>query len=449
MDWYLKLQQQIRQRIDVRQVQLEQFDNDYLRKLIEKILDAEDIQATIPRQDVSLAELGTGQTPPADGASLQVHEQRLMPAFVRGHLVQRLLDDLVGLGALEPLLRDDSIAEIMVNHAKQIYIERKGVLSLSEAQFADEESVRQVIERMVSGVGRRIDASSPMVDARLASGARVNAIIPPLALHGSCITIRKFSQRISQAQDLISNGTCSEPIIKFLQLAVQRRRNIVICGGTGTGKTTLLNVLANWIDAGERVITIEDSAELSLGHNHLVSLEARPANQEGEGEISIRQLVINALRMRPDRIVVGECRGGESLDMLQAMNTGHAGSMTTLHANSPRDGLRRLEVMVLMAGMELPLPAIRQQISGAVDLLVQLTRLPSGKRVVSQITEVQGLEGDTLALADIFALDRQSDVRTQDVMARPTGDIPVFIQQLPVAERTSALALLGAVSCYD
>ena len=421
MDWYLNLQQHIRQRIDVRQLQLEQFDNEYLRDLIEKILDADDVRAFLPYHETSLAH--SGATSAADAEhGLQINDHGLCANDVRAQLVQRLLDDLVSLGALEPLLRDDSVAEIMVNNAKQIYVERGGVLSLSDVQFADEESVRQVIERMVSGVGRRIDASSPMVDARLSTGARVNAIIPPLALHGSCITIRKFSRRISRADDLVRNGTCSEQIIKFLELAVQQRRNIIICGGTGTGKTTLLNILANWIDAGERVITIEDSAELSLGHDHLVALEARPANQEGEGEISIRQLVINALRMRPDRIVVGECRGGESLDMLQAMNTGHAGSMTTLHANSPRDGLRRLEVMVLMAGMELPLPAIRQQISGAIDLLVQLTRLPGGKRIISRITEVQGLEGDTLALADIFTLDSQSDVRTQDVAAAPRRD---------------------------
>lgn len=448
MDWYLNLQQHIRQRIDVRQLQLEQFDNEYLRDLIEKILDADDVRAFLPYHEASLAH--SGATSAADAEhGLQINDHGLCANDVRAQLVQRLLDDLVGLGALEPLLRDDSVAEIMVNNAKQIYVERGGVLSLSDVQFADEESVRQVIERMVSGVGRRIDASSPMVDARLSTGARVNAIIPPLALHGSCITIRKFSRRISRADDLVRNGTCSEQIIKFLELAVQQRRNIIICGGTGTGKTTLLNILANWIDAGERVITIEDSAELSLGHDHLVALEARPANQEGEGEISIRQLVINALRMRPDRIVVGECRGGESLDMLQAMNTGHAGSMTTLHANSPRDGLRRLEVMVLMAGMELPLPAIRQQISGAIDLLVQLTRLPGGKRIISRITEVQGLEGDTLALADIFTLDSQSDVRTQDVAAQPTGDVPVFIQRLPSATRASALAMLGVASCYD
>lgn len=448
MDWYLNLQQHIRQRIDVRQLQLEQFDNEYLRDLIEKILDADDVRAFLPYHEASLAH--SGATSAADAEhGLQINDHGLCSNDVRAQLVQRLLDDLVGLGALEPLLRDDSVAEIMVNNAKQIYVERGGVLSLSDVQFADEESVRQVIERMVSGVGRRIDASSPMVDARLSTGARVNAIIPPLALHGSCITIRKFSRRISRADDLVRNGTCSEQIIKFLELAVQQRRNIIICGGTGTGKTTLLNILANWIDAGERVITIEDSAELSLGHDHLVALEARPANQEGEGEISIRQLVINALRMRPDRIVVGECRGGESLDMLQAMNTGHAGSMTTLHANSPRDGLRRLEVMVLMAGMELPLPAIRQQISGAIDLLVQLTRLPGGKRIISRITEVQGLEGDTLALADIFTLDSQSDVRTQDVAAQPTGDVPVFIQRLPSATRASALAMLGVASCYD
>lgn len=431
MEWYQHLQQQVRQRIDVRQLQLEQFDDEHLRALIEKILSSTEIRPLLPKLDAK-QELGVQAT-----------------EDVPSHIVQRLLDDLVGLGVLEPLLRDPSVSEIMVNHAKQVYVERNGVLNLSQVQFTDEESVRQVIERMVSEVGRRIDTSSPMVDARLACGARVNAIIPPLALRGSCITIRKFSQRMNGADDLTRNGTCSRTLIEFLQLAVQQRRNIVICGGTGTGKTTLLNILASWIDSGERVISIEDSAELRLEHEHLVALEARPANQEGEGQISIRQLVINALRMRPDRIVVGECRGGESLDMLQAMNTGHAGSMTTLHANSPRDGLRRLEVMVLMAGMELPITAIRQQISGAIDLVVQLTRLPSGQRIISQVTEVQGLEGDTLALADIFILHKHADKHSLATIAKPTGDIPMFVQHLPPSARAQALALMESELCYE
>lgn len=444
MDWYLDLQHQVRQRIDVRQLQLEQFDDDHLRSLIARILDTEELAAL----------LAAGHRTQALATTSQAASDSMAPANMpRSQLVQRLLDDLIGLGALAPLLRDNSVSEIMVNRANQIFVERDGKLSLSNVKFVDEAAVRQVIERMVSGVGRRIDASSPMVDARLACGARVNAIIPPLALHGSCITIRKFSQRMSKASDLANNGTCSEQLIQFLQLAVEHRRNIIICGGTGTGKTTLLNILANWIDPGERVITIEDSAELQLGHAHLVALEARPANQEGEGEVSIRQLVINALRMRPDRIVVGECRGGESLDMLQAMNTGHAGSMTTLHSNTPRDGLRRLEVMVLMAGMELPLNAIRQQISGAIDLVVQLTRLPTGQRIISQVTEVQGLEGDTLALADIFTLQGHGNtVEEHSVgpsIAMPTGDVPMFVQRLPTAARSRALALMEVHRCLE
>lgn len=414
MSWYTQLLIEVRQRIDVRQQPLENLDDSGLRELVERIIQLPEIQSLLPDNGKNNA------------------------------LTQRVMDDLVGLGALEPLLRDAGISEIMVNSPSEIYVERDGCLSLSDACFVSEPAVRQVIERMVSAVGRRIDVASPMVDARLACGARVNAVIPPLALKGSCITIRKFSQRISSAEDLWRQGSCTKQLMKFLKLAVEHRRNIVVCGGTGTGKTTLLNILANWIAQGERVITIEDSAELSLNHQHLVALEARPANQEGEGAVTIRQLVINALRMRPDRILVGECRGGESLDMLQAMNTGHAGSMTTLHANSPRDGLRRLEVMVMMAGMELPLAAIRQQISSAIDIVVQLTRLPSGQRIISQVSEVQGLEGDMLSLADIFCVQAIStDASQVALQARPTGDIPLFVQSLDNEQRAQAYALVA------
>lgn len=417
MDWYRELQQQVRELIDVRQTRVEQLSDAQLKALLRSLLATPQVSGCLPQQ-ADIEQIG-----------------------------QRLLDDLMGLGPLEVLLRDETVSEIMVNSPQEIYVERSGCLTLSGATFGCEEAVRQIIERIVSSAGRRVDASSPMADARLACGARVNVVIPPLAIKGSSITIRKFSKSLLAAADLCANGACSPGLAEFLQLAVEQHRNIIVCGGTGTGKTTLLNILANWIRPGERVITIEDSAELQLNHNHLVALEARPPNQEGEGQVSIRQLVINALRMRPDRIVVGECRGGESLDMLQAMNTGHAGSLTTLHANTPRDGLRRLEVMVMMAGMDLPLTAIRQQISSAIDIVVQLTRLSSGQRLITQVSEVQGIEGEMLSLADIFCLPGQvggQSVEQGDCLrAEPTGDIPLFVQSLPAAEKQRALRILS------
>ncbi|MCL5050434.1 MAG: CpaF family protein [Firmicutes bacterium] len=424
MDWYQQLQQYIRSRIDLRQTQLERLDETAMATLIASVLASPEAQALIPDAAVGAHHLSSNLS----DTSLQ----------------QRVIDDLLGFGVLAALLRDPDVAEIMVNGPQQIYVERHGRLQLSPLQFQDESAVRQVVERMVAVVGRRIDTASPMVDTRLACGARVNIVIPPLAIHGSYITVRKFSQHMRSVQALCEQGSCSPQLAEFLELAVAAKQNLIVCGGTGTGKTTLLNILANWIAPTERVITIEDSAELRLAHAHLVSLEARPANQEGEGAVSIRQLVINALRMRPDRIVVGECRGGESLDMLQAMNTGHAGSMTTLHANTPRDGLRRLEVMVMMAGMELPLLAIRQQISSAIDIIVQLKRLPNGARIISQVTEVQGIEGDTMMLADIYNLSHGSHLASESEQdAQPTGDIPMFLHQQPEAIRQRALALLA------
>lgn len=416
MDWYQHIQQQVRALIDVRQTRVEQLNDTELRELLRSLIATPQISVCLPQ-------------------SADIEDT-----------TQRLLDDLMGLGPLEVLLRDESVSEIMVNSPAEVYVERAGCLTLSPATFDCEEAVRQIIERIVSAAGRRIDASSPMADARLQCGARVNVVIPPLAIKGSSITIRKFSKSILAATDLCANGACSPVLADFLKLAVEQHRNIIVCGGTGTGKTTLLNILANWIKPGERVITIEDSAELQLNHNHLVALEARPPNQEGEGQVSIRQLVINALRMRPDRIVVGECRGGESLDMLQAMNTGHAGSLTTLHANTPRDGLRRLEVMVMMAGMDLPLAAIRQQIGSAIDIVVQLSRLPSGQRLITQVTEVQGIEGDMLSLADIFNLPEQEQrLQTEECLkAEPTGDIPLFVQALPQSQKIRALSMLTA-----
>jgi pilus assembly protein CpaF len=324
------------------------------------------------------------------------------PELDRESLAKQVLDEAVGLGPLEELLADSSVTEIMVNQHDKIFIERKGRLERHPLTFTSARAVLGVIERIVTPLGRRIDESSPMVDARLKDGSRVNAVIPPLALKGPALTIRKFAKRKLTAQDLVEFGSMSAEMATFLEVCVAARRNIVVSGGTGSGKTTLLNVLSNFIPADERIITVEDAAELQLRHDHWISLESRPANGEGKGAIPIRDLVRNTLRMRPDRIVVGECRGGEALDMLQAMNTGHDGSLTTLHANSPRDGLARLETMVLMAGMDLPLSAIREQVASAIQLIVQQTRFACGTRMVTSVTEVTGIESGKLQLQELF-----------------------------------------------
>jgi pilus assembly protein CpaF len=324
------------------------------------------------------------------------------PELDRDLLARQVLDEAVGLGPLEELLQDNSVSEIMVNQFDKIFIERRGRLERHPLTFTSERAVLGVIERIVAPLGRRIDESSPMVDARLKDGSRVNAIIRPLALKGPALTIRKFAKRKMTAQDLVALGSMSEEMAAFLEVCVAAHRNIVVSGGTGSGKTTLLNILSNFIPGEERIITVEDAAELQLHHDHWVSLESRPANGEGKGAIPIRELVRNTLRMRPDRIVVGECRGGEALDMLQAMNTGHDGSLTTLHANSPRDALARLETMVLMAGMDLPLSAIRDQIASAIHLIVQQTRFACGTRMVTSITEVTGIESGKLQLQELF-----------------------------------------------
>jgi pilus assembly protein CpaF len=329
-------------------------------------------------------------------------QDNIPPELDRDLLAKQVLDEAVGLGPLEELLQDHSVTEIMVNQFDKIFIERKGRLERHPLTFTSERAVMGVIERIVAPLGRRIDESSPMVDARLKDGSRVNAIIPPLALKGPALTIRKFAKRKMTAQDLVGLGAMSEEMAAFLEVCVAVRRNIVVSGGTGSGKTTLLNILSNFIPGEERIITVEDAAELQLHHDHWVSLESRPANGEGKGAIPIRELVRNTLRMRPDRIVVGECRGGEALDMLQAMNTGHDGSLTTLHANSPRDGLARLETMVLMAGMDLPLSAIREQVASAIHLIVQQTRFACGTRMVTSITEVTGIESGKLQLQELF-----------------------------------------------
>lgn len=356
----------------------------------------------------------------------------LPPAIDRQQLIQNVLNEAVGLGPLESLLADDSISEIMVNGAEQVFVERNGQLQACSLRFSSNAAVHHIIERIVAPLGRRIDESMPLVDARLKDGSRVNAIIPPLALQGPCLTIRRFMAQRLCAQDLVQFGSLSAAMVRFLEVCVVQRKNIVISGGTGSGKTTLLNVLSNLIPDGERIITIEDAAELQLDHAHLVTLESRPANLEGSGCISIRDLVRNALRMRPDRIVVGECRGGEALDMLQAMNTGHDGSLTTAHANNPRDLLARLETMVLMAGIDLPAQAIREQIASAIDIIVHQTRFSCGSRKVTHISELTGVDAGKIQLQDIFVYQQTGFDQEGKVRGRFSGCgfVPAFYEEL-------------------
>ena len=359
-------------------------------------------------------------------------KDRLPPALDPDVLIREVYAEALGLGPLEPLLDDESITEIMVNGPRHIYVEREGRLTAVNRCFLDDSSVMAIIERIVSPLGRRIDESQPYVDARLPDGSRVHAIIHPLSLVGPCLTIRKFSKAPLTEADLIRFGSWSSPLAQLLRMCVQMRQNIVVAGGTGSGKTSLLNVLSSYLPVTDRIVTIEDAAELRLDQTHVVRLEARPPNIEGRGAVTIRDLVRNALRMRPDRIVVGECRGGEALDMLQAMNTGHDGSLTTVHANSPRDVISRLETMVLMSGMELPIRAIREQIASAIDLVVHISRMGDGSRKVVRITEVVGLEGDQITMQDIFEYV-QTGVNAQGkVMGhfKPTGAIPTFMEEL-------------------
>jgi pilus assembly protein CpaF len=361
---------------------------------------------------------------------VMAEENLLYNRSTRARLLEWVTSDIMGFGPLEPLLKEPSITEVMVNGYDTVYVEKFGKIEETNVVFENEAHLMRIIDRIVAPLGRRVDESSPMVDARLPNGFRVNVIIPPLSLDGALLTIRKFSQTPFTAQDLLANGTITQQLMNFMKSCVEARINIVVSGGTGSGKTTLMNVISAFIPTDERIITIEDIAELQLKQDHVARLEKRPANVEGKGEVPIRQLVINALRMRPDRIVVGEVRGGEALDMLQAMNTGHDGSMTTVHSNSPRDTLRRIETMVLMAGMELPLRAIREQVSSAIDLVIHMERLKDGTRRVIKVTEVQAMEGDTIVLQDLFKFE-QLGMTNGRVMGqlRATGLRPMFTEK--------------------
>ncbi len=386
--------------------------------------------------NTSAREMTTDEMRPKVEASVEqvVREiQHEIPQGVQiGAFRQAVLDDLTGLGPLSPLLRDPAVTEIMINGPANIFVESRGLVYRTEVRFNSEAHLQAMIQRIVEPLGRHVDAASPMVDARLEDGSRVNAVIPPLALDGSLVTIRKFPSKKLTDDDLIRFGSLTKPMALFLREAVRARRNILVSGGTGSGKTTLLNILSQFIPENERIVTVEDSAELKLSHENLCRLEARPANVEGQGRVSIRDLVINTLRMRPDRIIVGECRGAEALDMLQAMNTGHDGSMTTCHANNPRDALSRLENMVMMAGFELPSSAIREQIASAINLIVQQTRLPDGSRKIVRITEVTGRENNTILMQDIFTYEQEGFDEKFHVMGHhsATGNIPKFIDEL-------------------
>ncbi len=358
-------------------------------------------------------------------------ENIILSRVERQRLFEQIVAEILGFGPLEPYLADETITEIMVNGPKNIYIERHGKLERTTAQFESNDHVMRIIDRIVAPLGRRIDESQPYVDARLPDGSRVNAVIPPISLVGPIITIRKFFKIPLTIEQIIQNGSISAEAVEFLKACVQSRLNMLVSGGTGSGKTTLLNILSGFIPNDERIVTIENAAELQLRQEHVVTLESRPPNIEGRGEVSIRDLVINSLRMRPERIIVGECRGSEALDMLQAMNTGHDGSLTTLHANSPRDALARMETMVLMAGMELPHRAIREQISSAIDVIVQQARMRDGSRRVINISEVQGMEGEVITMSDIFVFEK-TGIEDGKIIGRlvPTGLRPKFMEKI-------------------
>lgn len=394
----------------IKSINLDQANLDEIENIVEKVLDS------------CLESQGT-----------------VLPRNEKPKIINEILNEILGFGPITPLIDDDSVSEIMVNGPKQVYVERRGILELTGVTFQDDDHVQHIIEKIVAPIGRRIDESQPMVDARLPDGSRVNAVIPPLSLNGPIITIRKFSKDPYMTDDLIGFGTLTREMAEFIEACVRGRLNIVVSGGTGSGKTTTLNVLSSFIPEEERIITIEDAAELQLRQSHVVTLETRPPNIEGKGAVTIRDLVKNALRMRPERIIVGEVRGGEALDMLQAMNTGHDGSLTTGHANSPRDMLARLETMVLMAGMDLPVRAIREQISSAIDVIVQQSRLRDGSRKITHVTEVLGMEGDTVITQDIFKFDQTGIDSNARVLGgfKATGIRPRFMDKL----QTTGLAL--------
>jgi len=363
-----------------------------------------------------------------------VEESIVLSRQEKHRLFEQIVAEIIGFGPLQPLLEDDSVTEVMVNGAKNIYVERKGKLTRVPLAFESDEHVMRIIDRIVAPLGRRIDESSPTVDARLPDGSRVNAVIPPISLVGPTITIRLFAKTPFTVEQLIENGTITPEAIQFMKACVEARLNVVVSGGTGSGKTTMLNVLSGFIPSDERIVTIENAAELQLRQEHVVTLESRPPNIEGRGEVTIQNLVVNSLRMRPDRIVVGEIRDGAALDMLQAMNTGHDGSMTTAHSNSPRDTIARIETMTMMAGYDLPVRAIREQIASAIDLLVHQERLRDGTRKIVSITEVAGMEGDVVTLTDLFAFE-QTGYESGKVIGRlrPTGLRPKFMDKIEAA----------------
>jgi pilus assembly protein CpaF len=366
---------------------------------------------------------------------LVVGESTPMSLQERDRLAQEVLDEVFGLGPLEPLLADPTVSDILVNTYRYVYVERRGVLELTPIQFRDDEHVMSIIDRVVSAIGRRVDESSPMVDARLNDGSRVNAIIPPLAIDGPYLSIRRFGRDRLTADDLVRNNTLTQPMLELLQGCVRARLNIVISGGTGAGKTTFLNALSSYISNRERIVTIEDAAELQLNQDHVVRLETRPPNIEGKGTVAQRQLLINSLRMRPDRIIIGEVRGEEALDMLQAMNTGHDGSLTTIHANSPRDALSRLETMIAMGSSNLPQHAIRRQIASAVDVVLQVSRLSDGTRKMISLAEITGMEGEIVTMQEIFSFHRRGIRDTGEVIGEfePSGIRPKFMERLTVS----------------
>lgn len=404
----------------------------------------QELKENIHRRLIDRLDLTRLDTIPKDELRRQVREvvenliandSEAMLALNRTELIEEILNEVFGFGPLEPLLNDPTISDILVNNSRQVYVERFGKLELSRTVFKDDVHLMNIIDRIVTQVGRRIDESVPMVDARLADGSRVNAIIPPLALDGPSLSIRKFGTQEISIRDLVNFETIPQEVADALAAVVKARLNVVIAGGTGSGKTTLLNVLTSFVPEQERIITIEDAAELQLQQDHVVRLETRPANTEGQGAISPRDLLKNALRMRPDRIIVGEVRGGEALDMLQAMNTGHDGSMTTLHANSTRDALRRLETMILMAGTNLPDKAMREQIGSAVNVLIHIARLSDGRRKVMKVSEITGMEGNVVSMHDIFVFEKFGVDESGRVLGafKATGIVPKFVDHLTVA----------------